>query len=114
MINPVFGVKMRSQLAIHDSRVILSVCGDSICVRLRLYTCSVGFEQVIDPLTNQSRVMYLKILINRDFGSSTLKPLSCNTVTRCYRVSKAFGHGWQKVGVTYNLVFVGLNQLISS
>ena len=71
MINPVLGVKMRSQLAIHDSRVILSVWGDSICVRLRLYTCSVGFEQVIDPLTNQSCVMYLKILINRDFGSGT-------------------------------------------
>ena len=69
MINPVLGVKMRSQLAIHDSRVILSVWGDSICVRLRLYTCSVGFEQAIDPLTHQSCVMYLKILINRDFGS---------------------------------------------
>ena len=66
-------VKMRSQLAIHDSIVILDVWGDSICVRLRIYTCSVGFEQKIVPLTKHSCFIYLKILINRDFGSGTFK-----------------------------------------
>ena len=68
VINPGFGVKMRSQLPIHGTIVMLSVYIDSVWVRLRLCTCSVGFEQKIDLSINQFCLLDLQSGDDRDMS----------------------------------------------